>query len=386
MAEPGAGDAHHDVARTGRVELDLFDRDRAALGVGLRSPAVVDDGRACFHAVRFLRSLMGLLFEDRRAGHPKPRPCPVGCSPSTTGAMLFTATDLRILARLNDGLTQAEAGAELRLEQASISRLLHAAERRSGLQLLQPDGRRVRLTSVGRELAEVGERALRQLRGLDRFAASLRAGPAGSVRIIASSTPGSYLLPGIVARFLQVKPGVQVELAVETMSELWEQFVSGGYDFAVTPRIAYEADVVVTELCDDPIVLFVAAGTSLAGRLSLGRADFADHMLVGKFSDSYWGQITRELGRRGYRFARRIDLRSSEAVKQTVQAGLGIGLLFASSVRDELAEGTLVRLPVADPLLEQRHCIVRRSDTDPTPLAQELAAFLRDALDPGTPS
>jgi hypothetical protein len=39
-----------------------------------------------------------------------------------------------------------------------------------------------------------------------------------------------------------------------------------------------------------------------------------------------------------------------------------------------------------EPLLQQRHCIVRRTDTDPTPLAQELAAFLRDALDPGAPS
>jgi LysR family transcriptional regulator, low CO2-responsive transcriptional regulator len=133
--------------------------------------------------------------------------------------MLFTATDLRILARLNDGLTQAEVGAELRLEQASISRILHAAERRSGLQLLQPDGRRVRLTSVGRELAEMGERALRHLRGLDRFAESLRAGRAGSVRIIASSTPGSYLLPGIVARFLQNNPDARIELAVETMTK-----------------------------------------------------------------------------------------------------------------------------------------------------------------------
>lgn len=49
--------------------------------------------------------------------------------------MLFTPTDLRILARLNEGLTQAEIGTQLHLEQASISRLLHAAERRSGLQL-----------------------------------------------------------------------------------------------------------------------------------------------------------------------------------------------------------------------------------------------------------
>lgn len=205
------------------------------------------------------------------------------------------------------------------------------------------------------------------------------------MNVIASSTPGTYLLPGIVARFMQSHPGVNVELTVEPMADLWEQFLSGAYDFAVTPRIAYESDVIVTELCDDPIVLFVAAGTVLAERLSLGHADFADQMLVGKFSDSYWEQITRELGRRGYQFARRIDLRSSEAVKETVIAGLGVGLLFASSVRNELAEGTLVRLPVADPLLQQRHCIVHHVDTDLTPLAGEFAAYVRDALSPLTP-
>jgi DNA-binding transcriptional LysR family regulator len=297
--------------------------------------------------------------------------------------MRFTPTDLRILALLNEGLTQAEIGAQLRLEQASISRLMHSAERRTGMQLLQHGGRRVRLTSAGRELAEAGERALRRLRGLDRFAESLQAGRAGRVRVIASSTPGTYLLPAIVARYMQANPGVHVDLDVEAMSELWEQFLSGAYDFAVTPRIAYAADVAVTELCDDPIVLFVAAGTVLAERLSLGHADFAGQMLVGKFSDSYWEQITRELGRRGYRFARRLDLRSSEAVKETVVAGLGVGLLFASSVRNELVDGTLVRLPVADPLLQQRHCIVRLSDTDLTPLAQELAAAFHDGLAPG---
>ena len=66
-------------------------------------------------------------------------------------------------------------------------------------------------------------------------------------------------------------------------------------------------------------------------------------------------------------------------------AGLGVGLLFASSVRNELAEGTLVRLPVADPLLQQRHCIVHHVDTDLTPLAGEFAAYVRDALSPLTP-
>jgi hypothetical protein len=39
-------------------------------------------------------------------------------------------------------------------------------------------------------------------------------------------------------------------------------------------------------------------------------------------------------------------------------------------------------LPVADPLLQQRHCIVRHIDTDLTPLAGEFAAYVREALSP----
>lgn len=145
------------------------------------------------------------------------------------GATLLTPTELNVLVRLNDGLTQTEAGAELGLEQPSISKILRSAELRLGLALLQQDGRRSKLTSVGRELARAGAVALRQLHGLDDFVHALRAGRAGVVRVIASSTPGSYVLPPVLARFLQTNPHARVEIEVISMSRLWEAFVAGGF-------------------------------------------------------------------------------------------------------------------------------------------------------------
>jgi DNA-binding transcriptional LysR family regulator len=291
--------------------------------------------------------------------------------------MLFDPVDLEVLVRLDGGQTQADIGSALHIDQSAVSKLLRGVESRSGLQLLERDGRRLALSSTGRELARKGAVALRQLRALDDYAAALRAGRAGSVRVLAASTPGSYLLPAPIARFMRALPNSRVELDVTTMTRLWREFASGTHDFAVAPRMVYAGEVDAEPFCSDPIVLFAAPGSPLVANGAAAPAALADQTVVGKFAESYWSQIYRDLGRRGYAFADMIDLRSSEAVKRTVECGIGVGMLFLSSVRREFEDGTLVRLPISDPSFEQSYCILQRPGSVPTPLARRLMDYLR---------
>jgi DNA-binding transcriptional LysR family regulator len=281
---------------------------------------------------------------------------------------LLTPTELNVLVRLNDGMTQSEAGADLGLEQPSISKILRSAELRVGLPLLQQDGRRSRLTSVGRELAIAGAVALRRLGGLDDFVQSLRAGHAGVVRLIASTTPGSYTLPPLLATFLRANPLANAA------------FAAGAYDLAIVPRVPFAPDLVAEALYDDPIVFFAAPGAPIAERMHVGLDDLAGETMVGVFSELFWGQIHHDLARRGYAWRRQIDLRSSEAIKRLVEAGMGTGVLFESSVAAELADGRLVRVPIEDPALVQTFCIVRRAESMESPLARDVRAHLHRAL------
>jgi DNA-binding transcriptional LysR family regulator len=89
--------------------------------------------------------------------------------------------------------------------------------------------------------------------------------------------------------------------------------------------------------------------------------------------------VQRDLQERGYAFLHSIDLSSAEAVKRIVASGVGVGVLFASAVRDELQRGELVALPVREPAYEQPYFIVR-PETASTPQADRLCAFLRDEL------
>lgn len=136
-------------------------------------------------------------------------------------------------------------------------------------------------------------------------------------------------------------------------------------------------------LYDDPVVFFAAPGSPLASRAIVRLEDLYGETLIAKFAELFWGQIHHDLARRGYTWPNQIDLRSSEAIKRIVEGGMGIGVLFASSVAAEFADGRLVRLPVADAMLLQTFCILRRPEIVQTPLARELCDYLRAAFADG---
>jgi DNA-binding transcriptional LysR family regulator len=101
----------------------------------------------------------------------------------------------------------------LHISQPAVSKHVQALEAELGVPLVQRVGKRVDLTDAGRlvqqyadqvlALAEETQRALLDLQGLQR----------GTLRLAASSTPGFYLLPPVLAAFTQAYPGIT--LAVE---------------------------------------------------------------------------------------------------------------------------------------------------------------------------
>ena len=283
--------------------------------------------------------------------------------------------DLQILVRLSEGMTQAQIGIDLGLEQPAISKAIRAAEGRVGMALLEP-GQRSKLSSVGRELARAGANALRQLEAVDDLVNSLRAGSSIHTRIVTSSTPGTYLLPQVIAKFLQANEDAHIDIDVVPMPRLWERFVSGGYDIAVAPRMPFDATVTAEPLYVDRVVVFTAPDHPLAHRSNVGFGDLHEATLVGKFVESFWGQVHYILSERGFAWSHQIDLRSAEAVKRIVSSGDGVGILFASSLEHELATGALVALDIREPVFEQTYFLVVPKVAS-TPTARAFCDFLR---------
>jgi DNA-binding transcriptional LysR family regulator len=118
----------------------------------------------------------------------------------------------------------------------------------------------------------------------------------------------------------------------------------------------------------------------LAQRESITPDDLRDVTLTSKFSPDYWQRIFDGLARIGFAREQHVQILSYEGVKRTVKANRGVGMLYESSVLDELESGEFVRLPINDGFLRQTFCLARRPDAVETSHAHDLQAFLLEKM------
>src|SRR5262249_23182619 len=110
------------------------------------------------------------------------------------------------------------AADELRISQPAVSKHIADMERSLGVKLI--DRRSGALPRAGEFLAAHVLRAEALLRQAAHGLASLREPMSGAVTIVASGTPGTYVLPEIVAGFQQQHPGVKVHFELPPSPEL----------------------------------------------------------------------------------------------------------------------------------------------------------------------
>lgn len=136
---------------------------------------------------------------------------------------MFELRRLRLLHELALRGTIAEVAASLSYSPSTVSQQLNLLEREAGVALLEPDGRRVRLTPQGRMLAQHAARALE----LDEEAHAALATHAGweTVRLSAMPTAAETIVPAALTDLAARAPQLRVELAElppeESLFELW---------------------------------------------------------------------------------------------------------------------------------------------------------------------
>ena len=115
---------------------------------------------------------------------------------------------LRLLRELSERGTVHAAAQAMSLTPSAVSQQLKILQREAGVPLLEPDGRRVRLTDAGRVLVA---RADEVLAALDRARADMegyRTTPRGSVRVAMFPSGAAMLLAELITRAAAI--GVEV--------------------------------------------------------------------------------------------------------------------------------------------------------------------------------
>lgn len=277
-------------------------------------------------------------------------------------------------------LSYSRAAEDLYISQPAVSRHVHELEKELRAQLFGQAGNRIYLTEAGRlvygyaqrlfEIEAEMRRALEELENLDR----------GSLRLGASSTPGIYLLPPVVAAFRQQYPGVEVSLAIANSEQIESRVLQNDLDLGFVGAVA-QGDLQVRPYARDELLLIVPPGHPFAGLEVVAPERLErEPFLVREPGSGTRALLEEELARVGVTLHHVMELNGCEAVKRGVAAGMGIAVVSGRSIEVEVREGLVRSVRLEGLRLERELSIISRKGARPSAASLAFVALAQKLL------
>ncbi len=265
--------------------------------------------------------------------------------------------------------TLSEAAAKVPISQPGMSAALKRLEDDLGAQLiLRSRGRgKIRLTPAGERvlrgaqtLLSESERMRMDLRRWERV-------EHGSLRIGAGTAALEYFLPGPVSRLIRRYPGLRLSLHEGRTGITIEQVRSGEIDLGIVTGPTRSPDLLSSPWVVDPLVCVGPPELAPGARVpQSARALLSQHRLISYGEGELQDQIDEAVKSLGIDLGRHsLIVRSGEAMKQYISAGLGIGFLSSRTVRVALSEGRLTKIPLTDLNIIRQYELICRPEPNP---------------------
>ncbi|HZS62383.1 MAG TPA: LysR family transcriptional regulator [Gemmatimonadaceae bacterium] len=264
--------------------------------------------------------------------------------------MGFSFRLLRVFVAVAHQESFTRAAAQLGLTQPAVSKSMRDLERRAGVALVERGATGVRLTEPGRVLLAHARTILAEARAADESLNAIRGIGGGVLRIGASPTIATYLLPALLQRFHTRHPAVEVSLHTAPSRAVARALLEREIDIGlIEASVPDDPRLQVASWREDELVVIAAPSHPLAPQSPIETGALAQELIVLREPGSGTRQfVLTALASRAIVPQRTLDADSVEAIKRIVAAGLGISIVSRAAIEDMLALRRLVVLELTD--------------------------------------
>jgi DNA-binding transcriptional LysR family regulator len=276
--------------------------------------------------------------------------------------MHITLRQLRIFEAVSRHTSISRAANELHLTQPAVSMQIKQLEEQIGLPLLEQIGKRLFLTEAGLELRAHAQRFAAQTHELKMAMDQFRGLQRGFLGLAVVST-ANYFLPPLIALLSERHPGMRISLQVGNRESVLAALADNRTDLAITGQPPESADLVALPFKDNPLVVIAPPAHRFAKIDAIPIKHLSREIFVMREPGSGTrAVIERHFTERGVSYSPGCELSTNEAIKQAVQAGLGLGVVSRQTIEIELETRRLVVLPVEGFPIMRRWYVVHRKD------------------------
>ncbi len=296
--------------------------------------------------------------------------------------MNITLRQLAVFSAVVRRRSFTRAAEELHLSQPAVSMQVKQLENQLQIPLLDQAGRKIALTEAGEEVFSYARAILDKLDDLETVLGNLKGLKQGKLRISVVTTV-NYFAPTLLRTFHGRYPGVNVILDVANRQTLLEQLSENEVDMVVMGQPPADMDLESDPFLENPLVIIAPEGHPLTGKLSIPLKRLEDEVfLIREPGSGTRDAMERFFSSHGIRITTGMEVSGVDALKQSVQAGLGLGLMSRDAVQMELSLGRLVTLDIEGfPIRRHWYLVHRRPKRLSAPALAFKAFVLNEAAD-----
>lgn len=274
------------------------------------------------------------------------------------------------------------AAQELHMTQSSVSQQIQALESYYGMKLFDRMYRKIMVTQAGAALYPYAIESERLYQEANKTMQGFKLDVTGKLRIGCSMTIGEYFMPGILISFSQRHPLVSTSMDVSNTEQITSMVIGGSISLGFIEGHYEPIDMLVdTPFAGDELIIIAPINSAL----SLNKMSLAELM------KARWVMREKDSGTRiifqEYLSAHGLDpnklnvvleMGSTQAVKESVKAGMGIAAISRLAVENAIKHGELSMIPLQDGAIKRKFTMLYHRDRFQTCAVEKFISYVME--------
>jgi DNA-binding transcriptional LysR family regulator len=263
------------------------------------------------------------------------------------------------------------------ISQPALSKAVQELEKQVGLPLFERGARGVLLTEAGQMLFDHARAIFAIEQEAEGALASFHDIERATLRIGATTTIATYVLPRFLALFQRAHPRVQLKISRDNTRRIEAALCAYELDVALVEGPPHDARLDFQAWREEELICIAAPGHSLAQKAEVTLEDLQQCVWVVREDGSGTREVVESaLAPYGLPPQNRLEIGGAEGVKQAVAAGLGVAVVSREAAADQIALGKLAVVQIKEIQIRRPFYVLHLRGRPTSPAAKAFEKLL----------
>ncbi|WP_235334084.1 LysR family transcriptional regulator [Pelosinus fermentans] len=291
---------------------------------------------------------------------------------------MMTLRHLYVFLCVCDEGNMTAAAKKLYIAQPSVSQAIFELEKHYNVKLFERLGRRLFITTAGQKLLTYARHIVNLNQEVEEAMREIHDN--GILRIGASVTVGTYILPSVIREFRQSNPKVKVVSTVNNTTVIEEMLLADQLDIGLVEGKVQSSGILHMPFMEDELVLVSAPAHPFGrrGKITLAELEEAD-VIVREAGSGTRNLFESVMTGRGINWNVIGIYNNAESIKNAVSIGLGVSVISWMAVQKEIERRELAIIEIEGVSFKRQFSVIYHRNKYLSPILKRLIELLLPA-------